>query len=523
MNPGPQAADGAPELATAPELDPDELYARLAERGFSYGPAFQAMRTVRRDGDEVFADVAVDAGAAASAESFFLHPVLLDGALQAATVPFLDGADGAFLPMVLRDIRLHAPGAAAMRVHVERSGASAVTLSATDEAGRPVASLGSVTMRPVTAGQLSAARPGTMLLRVDWAPIPVPDAATGTGPWAFLGTDRTGLTSLLKTAAHPVTSYRSLHTLDAGLRAGDPVPDVVIVSCTDEAEDGAAVRAATQRALILLREWLSDARLARSRLVFVTRGAMAAQPGEDCADLAGAAVWGLVRSAQTEHPGRFALVDFEDADVPAPVVVAALAAGRPQLAVRRGGLLQPRLANCPPAPKADHPERAGAQHTVMITGGTGTLGGLVARHLVTRHGVRHLILLSRQGPAAAGAAGLVRELADLGADAQVVACDAADRAQLAAVLAQLPAAYPLASVFHCAGLLTDGTVTGLTPHKLDQVIRPKVDAALNLHELTQDLPGCELVFFSSASGLLGGAGQANYAAANAFLDALACR
>ncbi|MEV8442846.1 type I polyketide synthase [Actinosynnema sp. NPDC051121] len=159
--------------------------------------------------------------------------------------------------------------------------------------------------------------------------------------------------------------------------------------------------------------------------------------------------------------------------------------------------------------------------TVLITGGTGALGGLLARHLVTRHGMRHLLLVSRSGPGAPGADALVAELRELGARVRVAACDVADRSALAALLAEVPPAHPLTSVVHAAGALADGTLDSLTPERVEVVLRAKVDAAVALHELTVDADLSAFVLFSAAGATLGSPGQGNYAAANAFLDALA--
>ena len=164
---------------------------------------------------------------------------------------------------------------------------------------------------------------------------------------------------------------------------------------------------------------------------------------------------------------------------------------------------------------------AWAAGTVLITGGTGMAGSALARHLVAHHGVRNLVLLSRSGPDAPGSAELVAELEAAGARVQVVACDAADRAALAEVIAAIPAQRPLSGVIHAAGVLDDAVVTSLTPERVDAVLRAKVDAAWNLHELTRDLDVSAFVMFSSMAGLVGSSGQGNYAAANSFLDGLA--
>jgi acyl transferase domain-containing protein/NADPH:quinone reductase-like Zn-dependent oxidoreductase/acyl carrier protein len=162
-----------------------------------------------------------------------------------------------------------------------------------------------------------------------------------------------------------------------------------------------------------------------------------------------------------------------------------------------------------------------SEGTVLITGGTGVLGTLLARHLVTRHGARNLLLVSRKGHAADSAAAIESELTELGACVRIESCDAADRDSLQGLLAGIPVEHPLTAVIHAAGVLDDAVFTAQTPRHLDAVLRPKIDAAWNLHELTASADLSAFVLFSSAAGVLGSPGQANYAAANAFLDGLA--
>ncbi|GAB1818044.1 SDR family NAD(P)-dependent oxidoreductase [Herbidospora sp. RD11066] len=226
-------------------------------------------------------------------------------------------------------------------------------------------------------------------------------------------------------------------------------------------------------------------------------GVVAVVAASEGADLDQAGIWGLVRSAQSEHPGRFLLIDG-DVDV-------ALRTGEEQVRVRDGAAFAPRLVR---TTGAQVPEVRGP---VLVTGATGALGGLVARHLVTAHGVTELVLVSRSGRAPE----LVGELTGLGAQVTVRACDVADREAVAALLAD----HPVRGIVHAAGVLDDGVIESLTPERLETVWRPKVQAAVNLHELAGDLD--LFVLFSSAAGVFGNPGQGNYAAANAALDALA--
>ncbi|WP_344469901.1 SDR family NAD(P)-dependent oxidoreductase, partial [Kitasatospora kazusensis] len=161
------------------------------------------------------------------------------------------------------------------------------------------------------------------------------------------------------------------------------------------------------------------------------------------------------------------------------------------------------------------------QGTILITGGTGTLGTLLARHLVTTHGARHLLLTSRRGPDAPGSTELANELTELGATVTITACDTTNRTALNDLMDGIPADHPLTAVIHTAGTLDDATIPSLTTGRLHAVMQPKIDTAWHLHDLTKHLNLTAFVLYSSVAGIVGSPGQANYAAANAYLDALA--
>ena len=799
--------------AGAVPVDTDDLYPRLADRGYAYGPAFRGLTAAWRLGEEVYAEV----GPAAEAGAYGIHPALLDSALH-AVIGVLRERETLDIPFAWQKVTLHRNGAGTLRVRLRAEGPDAVTLEAADDTGAPVATVGAVTLRAAASGDPDS------LYRLDWTPLPLPGTAATEGAWALLGEDEPLRAALAGATGSAVPAHTGPEALPAGSRT--------VLAPVRDAES----------ALALLRAWTADERLAGARLVLLTRHAVATHGGEDVPDPAAAAVWGLVRTAQAEHPDRFVLADL-DSTASVAALPAALATGETQFALRGGEASVPRLVRVRsadtlrppaaggawrldtetpgsldslrllPAPEAERPLAAGevrlalraaglnfrdvlitlgmypggasigaegagivletgpevtgfapgdrvmglvqgtlgpvavtdhrlltripagwgfaeaatvpvafltayhglydlaglrpgesllvhaatggvgqaavqlarhggsrvfgtaspakweglraqgltddaiastrtldfeeefrrstggrgvdvvlnslareftdaslrllapggrfvemgktdqrdpsvvaadhdgaaylafdlfdvdperireilaelaglfesgavrplpvhaqdvrqaphalrhlsqARHTgklaltlpgapaaggtVLITGGTGTLGRLVAHRLVTRHGVRHLLLTGRQGPTAPGAAELVAELTALGAEVTVTACDVADPEAVAALIAAVPAGRPLTAVVHTAGVLDDTLLDSLTVDRLRAVRRPKADGAWVLHRATEQLDLAAFVLFSSAVGLLGNPGQANYGAANTQVDALA--
>nr|WP_275527296.1 type I polyketide synthase [Herbidospora mongoliensis] len=448
----------------AEPVDVDEWYATLADLGYEYGPAFRNVRAAWRSGRTIFTEVALDLP---EDDRFALHPALLDAALH--PLPVTGDGSGLRLPFSWSGVRLHASGATGLRVRIDLTDQDSATLTLSDPAGRPVASIEKVVLR---AGARTAPA-----YELTWQP---PLNGTPSARPAALPTGLSGESGAATDLAH-----------------------VPLGSAGQTAE----------WALALIQARLSGD---TPRLAFVTTQAVATRRDEPVEEPGQAAVWGLVRTAQSEHPGRFTLVDTDGTAASDQALPAALALDEPQFALRDGRVLVPRLTRVGVGAGAS---RLRPEGTVLITGATGSLGGLVAERLITRHGIRHLLLVSRRGPDAPGAADLLHRLTALGGIPELAACDIADRTALARLLDTVPADRPLTAVIHTAAVLDDTTITDLTPDRLHTVLAAKADGADHLSRLTHDLDA--FVLFSSITGTVGTAGQANYAAANAYLDALA--
>ncbi|MFJ9214472.1 SDR family NAD(P)-dependent oxidoreductase, partial [Streptomyces sp. NPDC102264] len=511
----------------AEQVDLDGFYDRFSAQGIDYGPVFRGLTELWRKGSTAYGVVRLPETTASA--DYLLHPALLDTALHimkgATATHGEQEPEGALLPFEWTDVELYAAGSGELRVRVDvepTETGQEIRVWACDTTGEPVVRIGALHLRRATAEQLRSARTAGAdgLHRLEFQPVTAPAPQGAVADAVLTGSGE--LAALIGVPTLP-----DIDALAARLASHPDAPARVVIDTTapppfSSAPD--ATHKAAEYVLEQLQAVLADERLASTELVWITRGSVAAAPGDRLDGLPYAPLWGLVRSARAEHPERvLRLIDLGPDDTDRNALARALATtGEPELAVRGGQVLAARLVRV----ATDHDDTAARpldpEGTVLITGGTGELGRETARHLVRHHGVRHLVLTSRRGADAPGATELIHELEREGAQCvRVVACDVTRRDDVAQVLGLAEKDRPWTAVLHLAGILDDGVLLGQDAERLSRVMAPKVKGAFHLDDLTRDLDLAAFVLFSSAAGTLGTAGQGIYGAANTYLDAFA--
>lgn len=462
---------------TDSEVDIDKAYTVLSEYGINYGPNFQGVQATWRQNDELLVQIHPP-----EASSFILHPALLDAALHAPILaaPEKISSGQIRLPFSFKNVQVFpaasstsGPMLARIRDLDEERFSVVLTNKLT---GVPVAEISEVTLRavqpPVVEGNL---------YRLKWTEL------------------KSGSTTRIGDADQifAIQGKRNVAAAQVPTAAHNAVAD----------------------ALRAVQHWrASKTSSVKSRLIFVTEQA-SLDPQVNVID---AAVWGFVRSAQAEFGGEnIILIDLDGSAESHEALSGAFTCGQEVVALEKGKIMVPTLSKDPPVPTTFASTTLDVSGTVLITGGTGGLGAILCRHLVRTHGAGNLLLTSRSGMEAAGARALLDELSSQNrAVVRIEACDVSDRQQLAALLQGNQGHPPITAIIHCAGVVDDGVLGSQTTARVSRVLRPKVDAAWNLHQLAPDTTR-SFVLYSSFVGVIGNEGQAAYTAGNAFLNALA--
>ncbi|MGW0793029.1 SDR family NAD(P)-dependent oxidoreductase, partial [Streptomyces sp. NPDC002911] len=540
-----------PVGATPVPVDVESVYAGLAERGYEYGPAFQGLCAMWTRGDEIFAEVALPEQQREDAGYFSLHPALLDASLHA---PLIYGTGLPRLPFSWNGITLWARGASRLRAHFVPAGEETWQVTITDRTGAPVARIDALVGRQVTQEQLAGARLAreTGSSRLDnwvygttWTLAETTDpAAAPTGTWLVAvpagRTDDTTVTACLTALGDRGTHVVPLPVEAAGRDAlaglltdavtdRDAIAGVLSLLALDETDHpgspGVTGGLATTLTLV---QALGDVGI-EAPLWLATQGAVATSDTDPVHSADQAALWGLGQVAALEHPGRWGgLIDLpstldEETGALLATVLGGGSGDEDQLALRAGTILTRRLEPTPlyrPQPDETPWQPTG---TVLITGGTGALGGHAARRMAAA-GAGHLVLVGRRGTDTPGVAELTAELTEAGARVTVAAVDVTDRQALADLLAKLAAdGDPVRTVVHAAGVNGFGTLEETTLDDFGAVVSAKVAGAAHLDSLLGDTPLDAFIVFSSIAGVWGSGNQSAYSAGNAYLDALALR
>lgn len=473
-------------------------YKALANAGIRYGPSFQCVRGVWRPHsglqgqNELRAHIELPHTQKKS--KYALHPAMLDAALHASMLAEPDtAAVNIRLPFLFRGVRISTSVASGPVIaRIRELGGNRFSVLVTDKAtGVLIAEVSEVVTRPWQRTAAAGPVAGD-LYRLQW------DKPA-----------RINIAGELKDSHSANDEIYRVRIVCHGINI---VEKGVIENSVHQAV--ADVLGVTQR-------WSADKAYSGGRLVIVTeKASLKTDP-----NLAAAAVWGFVRSAQAEFSGgRIVLVDLDGSTESEAALLSAIASGEETCAVRRGKIMVPRLIKVSPMAHKTSTSAStlDVSGTVLITGGTGGLGALLSRHIASAYGAKSILLVSRSGMKAPGAAQLHDDLSSADAVVHIEACDCGDREQLATLFASiskkdLP---PITAIIHCAGVVDDAVLSSQSPGRVSCVLRPKVDAAWHLHELAPATVR-SFILFSSFVGILGNEGQAAYTAGNAFLDALA--
>ncbi|WP_456319950.1 SDR family NAD(P)-dependent oxidoreductase [Mycobacterium basiliense] len=512
-------------------INPDDFYHQLATHGLHYQPPFQNVHALHHpptNPDTIYAHIALPPDTTTT--GYGIHPALLDAALHPLTTlththPDTD-PDTTPLPFALTGITLHATTATQLHTQLTRTNTNTYTLHATDPTGAPVITITTLTLRDLPhTPQQPTPTPHHSLFHLDWPALPPTTPNTPETPntnWALITPDTTNNPHLPPTLnhlpTHPDLTHPDLTHHDLLIwPLPQPHPNTT---------DLQHLHTLTQHTLTQLQHWLTRPDTTHTHLAILTHHAITTSPHDPHPNLAHAATWALIHTTQNEHPHRITLIDTDHTpttNTTLPTLLTTLKhTTEPQLALRHGTTHTPRLTPTPqttPAPETT--PTWDPQGTVLITGGTGMLGALFAEHLITHYGTRHLLLVSRRGPTAPGATELHQHLTNLGAHVTITACDTTNPHHLATLLDTIPTEHPLTAIIHTAGILDDAVLTELTDTQLHSVLAAKADTAWHLHQLTTNHNLAAFIMFSSIAATLGSPGQANYAAANAALDAIA--
>ncbi|AGC46259.1 non-ribosomal peptide synthetase [Myxococcus stipitatus DSM 14675] len=558
--PSPRALDAL--LARCPkEVSVAALYEHFQARGIQYGPSFRGVERILLGTGEALGWVQLPDDLSADALGVSLHPVLLDACLQVCGALFLEADASLYLPVSVKKLRVWREPGTSCWSHVaiarETSAAGSAltgTVCLLNESGEVCAELEGLRFHQVSSSALQRllGKGRDWTYEVSWEPRPLAPAPVGgtARPETWLVfTDEGGVgVSLARSLeaggarcvwVRPGAAYSSqggsAFTVDPA-RADDfarlfrEVAGPGAPACRGAVFlwglDARAEVPACQGALLLAQELARRSAVVSPRLWMVTRGVQCTGHEASVPAVLNAELWGLGRAMALEHPDSWGgLIDLDAvADAREPELLMAELRQSPegeQVAYREGQRWVARLTRCPVSNPARPPgARVHPEASYLITGGLGALGLHVARWLVDQ-GARHLVLMGRSAVGEA-ARDEVRSLAQAGASVDCVQGDVSHPEDVSRILGAIAASgYPLRGVVHAAGVVEDATLLSLDWKRFERVLAPKQQGSWNLHQQTKSLPLDFFVLFSSSSAVLGAAGQSNYAAANAFMDALA--